>query len=160
MDKITETDNIEEIEEEIDEELDEEDDDINDLIEKESKIDINDQNCLYQSTNIQSDDDDDIIDDIDDEEDNKDDIYVKDEDRLSNNIMTKYECTRILSFRTKQITLGAKIMLKDVQHLTIPEIAKLELKNKMTPLKIKRPLPNNKYEIWKISELDISNIEI
>jgi DNA-directed RNA polymerase subunit K/omega len=154
MDKITETDNIEELEEELDEELDEEDDDINDLIEKDSKIDINDQNCLYQSTNIQTDDEEDIIYDseyVEEEEDN----YIKEEERISDNIMTKYEYTRILSFRTKQITLGAKIMLKDVKHLTIPEIAKLELKNKMIPLKIKRPLPNNKYEIWKISELEI-----
>ena len=25
----------------------------------------------------------------------------------------------------------------------------------MTPFKIKRPLPNNTYEVWKIKELDI-----
>ena len=25
----------------------------------------------------------------------------------------------------------------------------------MTPFKIKRPLPNNTYEVWKIKELDV-----
>ena len=36
------------------------------------------------------------------------------------------------------------------------DIAELELENKVIPLKIKRPLPNGKYEIWSVKDLDIN----
>jgi hypothetical protein len=39
------------------------------------------------------------------------------------------------------------------------ELAKYELNKKMTPLIIKRPLPNKSYEMWKISELTIDDID-
>ena len=159
MDKITETeiDEIDEIEEI--EEIEEIDEDINDLIEKDSYLkNDSDQNCLYQSTNILSEEEEEeLIYDSDEYDSIK---YIKEEERITDPIMTKYEFVRILGFRTKQITLGSKILLKNVKHLEIPEIARLELKNKMIPLKIKRPLPNNKYEIWKISELEIPKIKI
>jgi DNA-directed RNA polymerase subunit K/omega len=166
--KITETENIEETneenneeeyeeEEEEEDEGDEEDDDLNDIIEKDTKNENNDQNCLYQSTNLLSDEEEIIY---VSEEDNNNEQQVDDEDRISEPIMTKYEIARILGFRTKQISLGSKKFLKDVDHLEIPEIARLEIKHKMVPLKIKRPLPNNKYEIWKVSELEIPKFKI
>jgi hypothetical protein len=37
---------------------------------------------------------------------------------------------------------------------TPTEIAELELKHNMVPFKIKRKLPNGKFEIWKLSELE------
>ena len=40
------------------------------------------------------------------------------------------------------------------------EIAIEELKHNMIPLKIKRPLPNNKYEIWDIKELDKKHLDL
>ena len=44
--------------------------------------------------------------------------------------------------------------LKNIQELTYEEIAFEELKHNTIPFKIKRPLPNNKIELWKIEELD------
>ena len=48
------------------------------------------------------------------------------------------------------------LLQQQLKMETEVELAELELKYKMIPLKIKRPLPNGKFEIWKISELDIS----
>ena len=60
---------------------------------------------------------------------------------------------RILGERTKQLTLGAKPLIKNYQSLSYDKIAEEELKLNMIPYKIKRLLPNNKYEIWTLDEL-------
>ena len=71
-------------------------------------------------------------------------------------ILTKYEKTRILGYRAKQINLGNKPFI-DVPDGLIDgyEIAKLELKEKKIPFIIKRPLPNGKNEFWKVADLEI-----
>ena len=48
---------------------------------------------------------------------------------------------------------------KNFQDLSYEDIAIEELKHNMTPFKIKRPLPNNKIEIWEIKELDKKHLE-
>jgi len=73
--------------------------------------------------------------------------------RISPNRLTKYEMVRILGERTKQLTLGAKPLIKNYQSLTYEQIAEEELKLNMIPYKIKRILPNKKYEIWTLDEL-------
>ena len=75
-------------------------------------------------------------------------------DRISPNRLTKYEMVRILGERTKQLTLGAKPMIKNYQSLSYDKIAEEELKLNMIPYKIKRPLPNGKFEIWTLNELN------
>lgn len=109
-----------------------------------------------------------FLDDDDEDLDNDDDIniinpddemnenlLVNDEDRISRNILTKYEMVRLIGTRAKQISDGSKVFVKYDGVKSAIELAELELKYKMMPLKIKRPLPNGKYEIWKVSELDI-----
>jgi DNA-directed RNA polymerase I, II, and III subunit RPABC2 len=66
---------------------------------------------------------------------------------------------RVLGIRAKQISVGAKTLVKNIEGKKPIEIALFELKNKTMPFKIKRPLPNNTYEIWKISELNINITE-
>lgn len=78
---------------------------------------------------------------------------VKKEERISTNRLTKYEMVRILGERTKQLTMGAKPLLKNYESLSYDKIAEEELKLNMIPYKIKRPLPNGKYEIWTLDEL-------
>jgi hypothetical protein len=46
-------------------------------------------------------------------------------------------------------------MLKNIDGLSSKEIAKMELKNKIIPLIIERPVPNSGVERWKLSELEI-----
>jgi len=130
-----------------------------DVPEEESKKNVDDDDELKESNTKNT-----IIDNEDclyvddtffDEEqtDEKISQRVPDDERISLPILSKYEMVNIIATRAKQISLGAKVLLKNPGKLQAKELAELELKNKMTPLKIKRNLPNGRYEIWKISEL-------
>ena len=66
---------------------------------------------------------------------------------------------RLLGERIKQLTMGAKPLVKNVQDLSYDQIAMEELKLNMIPFKIKRPLPNKKIEIWSISELNKKHLD-
>ncbi len=79
--------------------------------------------------------------------------YVSKEVRLSSNRLTKYEMVRILGERCKQLTMGAKPLIKNFKDLSYDKIAEEEFIRNMIPFKIKRPLPNGKYEIWNLEEL-------
>lgn len=74
--------------------------------------------------------------------------------KITNNKMTKYEFVRIIGTRLQQLTKDAKPMIKNTKGLTNKEIVLLEIKNNMIPIKIKRFLPDNTFEIWKVSELE------
>ena len=69
--------------------------------------------------------------------------------------LTKYEKSRVLGQRAKQINSGATPFVK------VPEkvidgyiIADLELKEKKIPFIIRRPLPNGGSEYWSLKDLD------
>jgi DNA-directed RNA polymerase subunit K/omega len=83
---------------------------------------------------------------------------LKKGDRITRNKLTKYEMVRILGERTKQLTMGAKPLIKNIDNLPYDIIAEEELKLNMIPFKIKRPLPNGKVEIWTLDELDKSHL--
>ena len=115
---------------------------------------------------IEEDDDDEELDDdmcdydygeIYDEKKEEPMIIVEDNKRITFPKLTKYERVRLIGSRAKQIALGAKVLIKNTNGLSPIEIAKLELNERMIPMKIKRILPDNKVEIWKLSELDIEN---
>jgi DNA-directed RNA polymerase subunit K/omega len=71
-------------------------------------------------------------------------------------MLTKYEKTRVLGQRSKQIEAGCKLFVK-VPESVIDSyvIAELELKAKAIPFIIKRPLPNGACEYWKLKDLEI-----
>ena len=86
---------------------------------------------------------------------NKDRIIV-DELHKTIPLLTKYEKTKILGMRVKQLNSGAN------PYLTINEkiidnylIAQMELEQKKLPFIIQRPLPNNNFEYWKLQDLDL-----
>jgi DNA-directed RNA polymerase I, II, and III subunit RPABC2 len=70
-------------------------------------------------------------------------------------ILTKYERTKILGQRTKQINNGDKLFI-DVKDNIIDSylIAELELKAKKIPFIIKRPILGGNSEYWKIKDLE------
>ena len=71
-------------------------------------------------------------------------------------IMTKYEKTRILGQRTKQINEGAPAFIKiDSTVIDGYLIAVKELEQKKTPFIIRRPLPNGGSEYWRVQDLEI-----
>ena len=86
-------------------------------------------------------------------------IIVPKDERITKPFMTKYELVRIIGTRRKQLSLGAKPMVKVEGNLSINEIVDEEIKNKMIPFKIKRPLPDsNKIEIWDFEELEFEHL--
>ena len=85
--------------------------------------------------------------------------FITNENRITNPRLTRYEMVRLIGERTKQLTMGAKPLVKNVHDLSYEEIAMHELKNNMIPFKIKRPLPNNRIEVWEIKELDKKHLE-
>jgi DNA-directed RNA polymerase subunit K/omega len=69
--------------------------------------------------------------------------------------LTKYEKTRILGVRTKQLNQGAEPFIKvDAGLIDSEVIAEQELENKMLPFIIVRPLPSGKKEFWKLEDLE------
>ena len=79
--------------------------------------------------------------------------FISKENRVSANRLTKYEMVRILGERIKQLNMGAKPLIKNHQGLSYDKIAEEEFKKNMIPFKLKRPLPNGKFEIWTLDEL-------
>jgi len=74
-------------------------------------------------------------------------------------ILTKYEKTRILGMRTKQLNDGAEPYIK-LPTTSVPiidgyVIAQRELEEKKLPFIIRRPLPNGGTEYWYLQDLEI-----
>ncbi len=70
--------------------------------------------------------------------------------------LTKYEKSRILGERAKQIGAGAKPFVKiDNNVIDAYLIALAELEQKAIPFIVKRPLPNGGCEYWKLRDLEI-----
>ena len=71
-------------------------------------------------------------------------------------ILTKYEKTRILGQRTKQINAGANPLIKvNSDVLDGYLIANEELKMKKIPFIIRRPLPGGGFEYWNVKDLEL-----
>lgn len=66
-------------------------------------------------------------------------------------MLTKYEVTRIISARALQISLGAPIFIK-TEKFEPREIAIEEFKRKLIPITIKRKFPNGEIQIVKIKK--------
>jgi len=150
-----EEEEIEEEEEEEEEESDEEDDDdykyeIDDIEEEEEDAEDNGD-----------DEDDEPIDCLYDQEIqiNEHELDLETEipmnERMTLNIMTKYEISRILGIRVQQLIKGAKPLVSNTNGKSAIEIAIDELMSGSMPFKIKRPLPSGEYEIWKCKELTV-----
>jgi DNA-directed RNA polymerase subunit K/omega len=76
---------------------------------------------------------------------------------MTKNYLTIYERVRILGERAKQLSLGAKALIKGAENLDPKVVARMELEKKIIPLIIIRTLPNGQKEKWKVSELEIIN---
>lgn len=69
--------------------------------------------------------------------------------------ITKYEKAKILGERAKQINAGAKpfVVVSD-EILDGYVIALMEFEHKKIPMIIRRPLPNNGCEYWRVADLE------
>jgi DNA-directed RNA polymerase subunit K/omega len=146
----------EEVEEEEKEKEDqEEQDDDYDKKDKEKEERYDEDECMYNYANNKNDED------SEDEEDigltEEEDTKVENELRITKPVLTKYERVRALGARSKQLSMGAKPMIKNASGLSAREIANLELMNKIMPYIIERQLPNGRIEKWNINDLKIVN---
>ena len=80
---------------------------------------------------------------------------IVDNNHKTNPILSKYEKTKILGQRTKQLNSGC------MPYIEVPNniidsylIAQMELKAKKIPVIIRRPVSNSKSEYWKLADLE------
>jgi len=149
----TEDEEIEETVEEKDdpyiiEDDDDDDDDEDELYSDDEENDNDNIECAIEKAI-----EDNYLDDIDDIDKEIKEEIILGKDRISANRLTKYEMVRIIGERIKQLNMGAKPLIKNYESLNYEQIAIEELKLNMIPYKIKRPLPNGKFEIWTLDEL-------
>jgi DNA-directed RNA polymerase subunit K/omega len=72
--------------------------------------------------------------------------------------LTKYERTRVLGQRAKQILSGSNPYIEVSKEIIDSYIiAEMELKAKKIPFIIRRPLPNGGCEYWKLKDLEDIN---
>jgi DNA-directed RNA polymerase subunit K/omega len=93
-----------------------------------------------------------------------DDGVIIDEFHRTLPFLTKYEKTRVLGQRAKQINSGSKSYLDKSKLICNGKpiidgyvIALKELEEKKIPFIIRRPLPNGACEYWRLQDLEIIN---
>ncbi len=68
--------------------------------------------------------------------------------------LTNYEKTKIIGLRANQISQGSKPFVQVPEYMSdVRDIARLELEQKRLPFIVKRPLPNGKFEYWRLTDL-------
>jgi DNA-directed RNA polymerase subunit K/omega len=87
-----------------------------------------------------------------------------DKPKISKPLMTKYEFDQVISIRANQLALGAQAFVdvfdqKIKSNMELRQIALRELQEGKLPFIIKRPLPNNKYEYYRIKDLDLTAVQ-
>jgi DNA-directed RNA polymerase subunit K/omega len=79
-------------------------------------------------------------------------------EKLSRNIMTKFEKTTLIGVRLEQLSYGSPSTLTVEEKKScksIIDLAEKELKTGVIPLMLCRHLPNKTEEYWKIKDLII-----
>tara|TARA_Y100000589_G_scaffold236694_1_gene224124 strand:- start:1371 stop:1688 length:318 start_codon:yes stop_codon:yes gene_type:complete len=78
------------------------------------------------------------------------------DEKISQPYLTKYEYAKIIGIAAQQIESGRKPLVKLPPSYIHPiDIAEYELKQKKTPIIIKRKLPNNVSEYFTLEQLII-----
>ncbi len=85
----------------------------------------------------------------------KEDKVVPPEERITSEIMTHAEYTRVVGERAKQIENGSTIFIVLKNDHDPIRIAEKEIKQKKCPLKITRYLTQNIKEEWNVNEMVI-----
>ena len=136
-------DKDEEIEINSDDDLEKKDDEEEEEEEEEEEDNANeDGDCLYRFTGKKKKTKD-ILADIEIEDDFIEDEHVENttfveaSKRITKNYMTIYERVRLLGERAKQLSLGAKALIKGAENIDPKIVAKMELEKKIIPLIIK-----------------------
>jgi DNA-directed RNA polymerase subunit K/omega len=85
-------------------------------------------------------------------------LSVKPDDvkHISMPYLTTFERTKILGFRSTQLSQGARPFITIPSHVTdVKDVARLELEARRLPFIVKRPMPDGTFEYWRLSDLAI-----
>lgn len=77
------------------------------------------------------------------------------DERVTINVLTKYERARILGTRALQISMNAPVLVTIDGETDPLTIALKELRERVIPLVIRRILPDNSYEDWGVAEMEV-----
>ena len=77
-----------------------------------------------------------------------DNLVLASRQRISKPFLTKYEMVRLIGTRVTHLSMNSKPMIKNSGSMTPKEIAIEELKKKVIPLIIRRPIPGCEPEKW------------
>ena len=82
---------------------------------------------------------------------------ILDENHKTVPILTKYEKTRVLGERTRQIQQGSPLFIENPDNIIDSYVlAEMELEQKKIPFIIQRPLPyGSSIEYWSLADLEI-----
>ena len=89
---------------------------------------------------------------------NNKDVHTElnNKNKISQPYLTKYEYAKIIGIAAQQIESGRKPLINPPASYIHPiDIAEYELKQKKTPIIIKRKLPNNVFEYFTLDQLII-----
>ena len=85
----------------------------------------------------------------------RDTVYVLPEERRTSEILTKFECTEIISTRAVQIEQGGTCFT-DCSLLSDPlQMARKELMDKKCPLDVVRAITDVLFERWHVNEMGL-----
>lgn len=82
----------------------------------------------------------------------------------SSPVMTKYEYNQLISLRVTHLANGAIPFvqmpedMKVTSNMELRRIALMELREGKLPYLVKRTMPNNKIEYWKIKDMDLTAV--
>lgn len=84
--------------------------------------------------------------------------------KISNPIMTKYEFDQVISLRANQLALGALpfVAIQDKKlttNMQLRQVALREFHENRLPYIIKRTLPNNKFEYYRIRDMVLTEVQ-
>lgn len=91
-------------------------------------------------------------------------INSLDEPKVSKPILTKYEFDQVIGVRANQIALGSPIFtnVSDINiksNMELRQVALQELKEGKLPFILKRQLPNNTFEYFKLRDMDLTAVQ-
>lgn len=79
---------------------------------------------------------------------------MKNTEKQTMPLLTKFEKAKIIGLRATQISQGAEPLISVPSYMTSSvDIAEEELKQHKIPMIIRRYLPNNRFEDWRLDEL-------
>lgn len=83
-------------------------------------------------------------------------VLMHPDNRVTSNVMTRFEYTEVVGIRARQIEKGGTCFT-DTAGITDPlEKAKKEIMDKRCPLSVKRALvQDQKYELWHVNEMSL-----